>query len=284
MNTDAARARPTDVGPVDAGAADARGIDAPTIDASPDELARLVGGRPRPCLVGLDVDGVLAPIVARADEAQLTPGVAEVLRELTGLTSVAVVSGRSLADLDRLFGIPEGIHVIGSHGLEERGRAPLALDQVERERLDRLMDLAEQAASAAGAGAWVEHKPASVVLHVREADPALGGAAVERLGELASTVDGAHVKAGHAVVEMMARRTSKAIAIEELRGRLGARSVVFAGDDRTDEEVFAVLGADDLSVRVGPGETLAARRLPDPDAVLAWLRALVAELSSSTAP
>lgn len=246
--------------------------------ANPDDLAHRAVMLAAPRLIGLDVDGVLAPIVERADEARLTPGVAEALTELARRAHVAVVSGRSLADLDRLFEIPTGIDVVGSHGLEERGRPPLALDVDDRARLDRLMDLAEQAAAAAGAGAWVEHKPASVVLHVRQADPMSGTTAVERLQRLASAVDGAHVKLGHSVVEMMARRTSKATAIAELRERIGARSVVFAGDDRTDEEVFAILGADDLTVRVGPGETLAAWRLADPDEVLIWLRAMVREL------
>lgn len=249
------------------------------VDADPAELARRVAALAPPRLIGLDVDGVLAPIVERADEARLTPGIAEVLVELAGHSHVAVVSGRSLADLDRLFAIPEGLHVVGSHGLEERGREPLALDTAERARLDRLMDLAEQGAAAAGPGAWVEHKPASVVLHVRQADPMAGATAVERLCQLAREVDGAHVKLGHAVVETMARHTSKATAIAGLRDRLGARTVVFAGDDRTDEEVFAILGPDDLTVRVGPGDTVAVWRLPHPDAVLVWLRAVVAALT-----
>lgn len=260
------------------------GTTATAVDADPDELAGRVAALPAPRLIGLDVDGVLAPIVERADEARLTPGIAEVLVALAGRAHIAVVSGRSMADLDRLFAIPSGIHVIGSHGLEERGRVPLALDDTERARLDRLMDLAEQAAAAAGPGAWVEHKPASAVLHVRQADPTSGAEAVDRLCQLAHEIDGAHVKLGHAVVETMARHTSKATAIAGLRDRLGIASVVFAGDDRTDEEVFAILGPDDLTVRVGPGDTLATWRLADPDAVLVWLRAVVAALDAATGP
>lgn len=251
-----------------------------TTDAEPHELARRAAELAAPLLIGLDVDGVLAPIVERADEARLTPGVADALSALTAHARVAVVSGRSLGDLDRLFEIPDGIDVVGSHGLEERGRPPLSLDPAERTCLDRLMDLAEQAAAAAGTGAWVEHKPASVVLHVRQADASAGAAAVDRLHDLVSSIDGAHVKLGHSVVEVMARRTSKATAIAALRERHGARSVVFAGDDRTDEEVFAILGPGDLTVRVGPGETRAAWRLPDPDAVLVWLQALDHGLAS----
>ena len=254
----------------------------PTTDADPDELARRVAALAPPRLIGLDVDGVLAPIVERADEARLTPGVADALTALAAHTHVAVVSGRSLGDLDRLFEIPAGIEVVGSHGLEVRGQPPLALDAGERARLDRLMDLAEQGAAAAGRGAWVEHKPASVVLHVRQADPTSGAEALDRLSQLAREVDGAHVKLGHAVVETMARHTSKATAIAGLRDRLGVASVVFAGDDRTDEEVFAILGPDDLTVRVGPGDTAARWRLRDPGAVLVWLRAVVAALDSAS--
>jgi trehalose 6-phosphate phosphatase len=248
---------------------------------SPLDLASLAAHCTRPLLIGLDVDGVLAPIVSRADQAELLPGINDALAALTPLApsvSLAVVSGRAVDDLEQRYGFPEHITVIGSHGLEWRDGHPLELDTDERHTLEQLTTLARAAANDVGAGAWVEHKPASAVLHVREADPDASTIAVEQLSKLAAMVPGAHVKHGHQVVELMARHTSKATAVADVRRQVGAASVVFVGDDHTDEEVFADLGPHDISVRVGPGDTLAAHRLPDPDAVLAWLRALPAAL------
>lgn len=250
-----------------------------TTDVSPQHLAEQIVARPRPLLVGLDVDGVLAPIVERADQAALLPGVDDALARLLAIApaaqlAIAVVSGRAVDDLGARYAFDAGIAVVGSHGLEVRDGAPLALDADEAHTLDQLTTLADAAARDAGSGAWVERKPASSVLHVREADPATAATVVEQLTSLASLVPGAHVKRGHAVVELMARSTSKATAMAELRRATGAATVVFVGDDHTDEEVFATLDDSDVAVRVGGGDTVAHHRLADPPAVLAWLSSL----------
>jgi len=62
----------------------------------------------------------------------------------------------------------------------------------------------------------------------------------------------------------------------ELREELDARGVVFAGDDRTDEEVFAAIDGGGCTIRVGPGPTAARHRLAGPPDVLRFLRALAA--------
>jgi trehalose-phosphatase len=249
------------------------------VDVTATDLARMTVDATRPTLIGLDVDGVLAPIVERADRAVLVPGMAEVLAELAGVLPVAIVSGRSVDDLEQRYGFPEQITVVGSHGLETRAGPPLVLDNDERARLDSLIELAETGVEVAGTGAWVEHKPASVVLHTREADPQRAERATTLLLERAPGIDGAHAKQGHAVVELMCRTTSKAAAIGRLRHHIGAATVVFAGDDHTDEEVFAGLEPSDLSVRVGTGPTKARYRLADPTDVLDWLRLVLVGLS-----
>src|SRR4051794_29235145 len=62
----------------------------------PDALAREMAALARPMLVGLDVDGVLAPIVAHADNAELLPGMREAVTALAHRVAVAVVSGRTV--------------------------------------------------------------------------------------------------------------------------------------------------------------------------------------------
>jgi trehalose 6-phosphate phosphatase len=235
-------------------------------------------GMPRPVVVGLDVDGVLAPIVAHADDARLLPGVLEAVGELAALTPVAVVSGRSIEDLSR-FGFPDHVEIFGMHGLERRDDSPVELGHHEQRRYERLARLAADAANQAGDGAWVEVKPAGVVLHVREAPPDRSAASVAELHRRAADVTGAHVLPGHGVVELLARATSKADAMASLQAEVHAGGVVFVGDDRTDEEVFAALGDEGCSIRVGPGPTCARFRLAGPPEVLLFLRGLIAALA-----
>jgi trehalose-6-phosphatase len=47
----------------------------------------------------------------------------------------------------------------------------------------------------------------------------------------------------------------------------GASSTLFAGDDLTDEDGFAVLSNTDVAIRVGGGETRAPYRLASPEEV-----------------
>jgi trehalose 6-phosphate phosphatase len=241
-------------------------------------VAAVAAALARPVVVGLDVDGVLAPIVRHASEAQLLPGVLDAVGELAGLTPVAVVSGRSVEDLSR-FGFPDHVEIFGTHGLERRAEGPVELAHQEQRRYERLARLAAEAADQAGDGAWVEAKPAGVVLHVREAAPDTSAASVAELHRRAADVTGAHVLPGHGVVELLARATSKAKAMAALRAEVGGGGVVFVGDDRTDEEVFAALGDDGCSIRVGPGPTAARFRLAGPPEVLLFLHELTRALA-----
>ena len=241
----------------------------------PAVIAQRVASRPRPLLVGLDVDGVLAPIVAHADDATLLAGMGAAVSAVAALDDVfvAVVSGRSLAGLAQ-FGFGDDVEMIGSHGMETRDHPMEPLTDDERTLLADLDGAAVAAAEHAGAGAWVERKPASVVLHVRQADDSAGASALDELADIARRFDGATVKAGSGVLEAFARHTDKGTALMALASDLGTVTTVFLGDDLTDEEAFAHLSPGDVAIKVGDADTIAPHRLADPPAVLTWLRAL----------
>lgn len=243
----------------------------------PAEVAAVVAARPRPVLIGLDVDGVLAPIVDHADDAVLLDGMADAVRDVAAMSEVhvAVVSGRSVDDLER-FDFGDDMEVIGSHGMESRGRPMPPLTHDERTLLARLDDAATRAAGRAGDGAWVERKPASVVLHVRQAGEAAGADALASLAAAVAEIDGVTSKAGSGVLEVFARHADKGTALVELAGRLGATTTVFVGDDITDEDAFAHLATDDVTIKVGDAPTIAQHRIADPAAVLAFLRSIAA--------
>lgn len=251
-------------------------MSAPT-EVTPDALADLIRPQLADGLLAFDVDGVLAPLVDHADDSRLQPGVHEALAALADTAWVAIVSGRALESLERLFAFPANLHVIGSHGLEVRGADEPTLDDDEQYTFDQLEIIGARGVTAAGQGAWLEYKPVSVVLHTREADSALAAPAVEAVGNLARMIDGAQVKPGSDVVELLARTASKGDALLALAGRLGRAPITYFGDDVTDEDAFRMMADTDIAVRVGPGETAARYRLAGPTEVAALLDALTVD-------
>ncbi|MEO0631140.1 MAG: trehalose-phosphatase, partial [Planctomycetota bacterium] len=121
-------------------------------------------------LVASDYDGTLSPIVDDPSKAVPDRESVVALRALAQIpgTHVAVISGRSLADLAVLLSEPEGVHLVGSHGSEfDVGFADaLSPEAVElRKRVEaELESIAE-----AGDGFQIETKPASVAFHYRNA-------------------------------------------------------------------------------------------------------------------
>lgn len=222
-------------------------------------------------LVTSDFDGTLAPIVNNPLDARPLMPAADALIVLAGLpaTTTALISGRALATLRELSAMPAVVHLVGSHGAEfDSGFA----HTIDRDLLQTITD--GLAAIAVGKpGVTVETKPASVALHVRNASPADGEAALAAAWD-ASAAWNAHVTTGKAVLEFAVINTDKGEAIDILRREQNATAVVFFGDDVTDEKAFARLTGSDVGVKVGPGDTAATYRIDSPADVAAALQYL----------
>ncbi|CAM5788939.1 trehalose-phosphatase [Cellulomonas persica] len=241
----------------------------------------------RPLLVGLDFDGTLAPLQDDPALSRILPAGVEPLRTLVATPGVALalVSGRALHELHELAEVPVGTYLIGSHGAERARVTRHGLDrdvvQLSDEQADRLAELGARASQVARGrdGVWVETKPTAVVVHTRlaERDDARG-AESEALA-LGDEL-GSGVLHGKDVVEISVLHASKGEALRALRDELGARVVVYAGDDVTDEHAFAVLTEHDVAVKVGDGETSARLRAADPDELVAALAALAEALTA----
>ncbi|BBZ19441.1 trehalose-phosphatase [Mycolicibacterium gadium] len=212
-------------------------------------------------LVTCDFDGTLAPIVSNPADARMLPDAATALTALAELpdTHVALVSGRALGVLRTLSRMPASVHLVGSHGAEfDTGFA----HDIDEGLLTRIIaELNEIAADKPGV--TVETKPASVALHVRNASPGDGEAALDQARRASDTWD-AHATAGKAVLEFAVIQTDKGEAVDILREQNAATAVVFLGDDVTDEKAFARLRDGDIGVKVGPGDTAAGFRIESP--------------------
>lgn len=237
-------------------------------------LAALAGaGR---LLVACDYDGTLAPLVADPAAAYPVPEAIEALRALADLpnTSVALISGRALVDLSALSGLSEPVHLVGSHGTEWSTGAVRGMDDERKDTLQRLIS-ALAAIAARYDGVAVETKPASAVLHVRNADRAAAAAALTELADCPLRWPGLHVTRGKEVVEIAVVPTDKGAALAELRSLLDADAVLFVGDDVTDEAAFARLSGADVGVKVGEGASRATYRIAAPTDVASLLADLL---------
>lgn len=205
-------------------------------------------------LVGSDYDGCLAQIVEDPAAAMPDESALEALRILSQLpaTDVAIISGRSLTELERLVGAKADIVLVGTHGAE-REAAGLVHHGVEAVATT-LGPLAESAE-----GVKVEVKPSAVAVHYRQA-PDQEAAVHEQMTQLA-TETGGRLIPGKMVYELVFGSHSKGSAVEALRSEFRAGAVFFIGDDTTDEDVFEQLAPPDVGVKVGEGHTSAAFRI-----------------------
>ncbi|QSB13679.1 trehalose-phosphatase [Natronosporangium hydrolyticum] len=249
----------------------------PALRGALDQLAKV-----HRLLVTSDYDGVLAPIVTDPARAFPLPAGIDALRSLAGLpsTTVALLSGRARADLAKLAELGPPVRLVGGHGAELTERLQLTDEQAAlRERLATA--LAELVADYPGA--WLEAKPASLVVHTRTAAPEVGAAARAAVHAGPGSWPGVALGTGKEVVELSVVSANKGTALAALRTETGADAVLFLGDDVTDENAFAVLGDADVGVKVGPGETRAGHRVADPPAAVAVLEFLREQRSGAVA-
>lgn len=238
------------------------------------DALRRVTGVPR-LLVACDYDGTLAPIV---DDPSAAIPHAPAVAALIGLAELedvgtAIISGRSRDTLATFVKVPPSVVLIGDHGAW-----PSDVDS----EADQTVAAISEALSAVAAdfdGAVVEPKSLGAAFHYRHVSDKDQASAAARA--VASRL-GARVIEGKQVVELVLGEGDKGAAIRSLQVRESYDCIVFFGDDVTDEDAFAVLGDDDVGVKVGDGPTLARYRVSDPVEVAQSLEILLAERRALT--
>jgi trehalose-phosphatase len=237
-----------------------------------------------------DYDGTLTPIVRRAEEATLTDAMRSLLRELARYVTVAIISGRDLADVQKMVQLDE-LYYAGSHGYDVAGPGGLRMQQDQAQdhlpELDAARRELEVRLEALG-GAWVEQKRFAVAIHFREA----AASDEPRIERAVNEVRAAHPrlrkKGGKKIFELqpdVAWDKGRAVhwLLEQLELKRPDVIPVYVGDDVTDEDAFQALPDPGFGIRVGsPDEpTHAAFYLRDSDELEQFIRDLLAQLKES---
>lgn len=248
-------------------------------------VARLGGARA--LILLLDVDGTLAPIAGRPEEAAVPPETREVVAALAARpdTRVALISGRAAADALRMLAVP-GLAAAGNHGFElvTPRRGARAHPEAAPYHAALRAAAAELRARLAGVdGALVEDKGATLSVHYRQVPPGQADA-VRGAAEAVAARHGLRASVGKLVSEirppLAIHKGTAALALAvELSEDLPGATLFFAGDDVTDEDAFEQLRAHDrtaVTVHVGDHPHTAAEfRVPDVRALRELLAAVL---------
>jgi trehalose 6-phosphate synthase/phosphatase len=230
----------------------------------------------------LDYDGTLVPYTATPELARPDPTLLELLSALAARphTEVHVVSGRGRETLERWLGrLPLVLHA--EHGFWSRGLNGSdwsAITEVgggwREPAIEILRDI-----TARTPGSLIEVKDVALAWHYRMADPEAGARRANELRlHLTQLLSNQPVEilAGHKVVEIRPYGVHKGRIVPPLPPeRLASMAVLAIGDDRTDEDLFAAVPPDAITIRVGPGATRARFRLDGVPAARALLQSLV---------
>lgn len=224
----------------------------------------------------LDLDGTLVEIEEHPDDVVAGDALRALLRSVCEAAggAVALITGRTIADADRVLGGAIG-NIAGVHGLEHRIGGKLNRDHEAVLELRAALADVRGLIEAGALQAKVEEKGASVALHYRHA-PEIE----QQVRASAAQIAARHrlrTLPGKMVIEIVAGAHTKGDAVEAFLRTppFGARVPVAVGDDVTDEDAFAAAArAGGFAIRVGESPTSsAAYRLATPADVHRWLRA-----------
>ncbi len=215
--------------------------------SSLDQIQELLGplvSEPGRAAIFLDLDGTLAPIVPRPADVAVPPGISRLVRKLEHIClAVTVVSGRPATEAKRITGNSD-LAYIGNHGFETMlpGRAVVLFPDAQPyvARVKKLVEYARSLPEMVDSGIGLEDKNATMSFHYRRAshpDDALSfikgkfSAKIESLGLVA--------REGRKVLEVRPPvDIDKGVAVGHLVDRLGAKLMLYAGDDSTDIDAF----------------------------------------------
>ena len=252
--------------------------------AADPELARRCASARRPLLL-LDYDGTLQPHVRVPEQAAPAPRVRELLAGAAALARTYVVSGRAAEILESWLGaLPIGL--VSEHGLSIKHPEGAWSEppRIDARVLDEVVQPLFRDFWQRTPGSRIERKAASLAWHYRGSDPRLGAWRAKELStQLGARLQGQpySVLLGSRVIEVRhAAITKGAAASRILAANCDSDLVLCAGNDRTDEDMFAALVASQVpSIRiyVGGSNTSAEYFVETPEELIGELEAILSQ-------
>lgn len=222
-----------------------------------------------------DVDGTLVDFVADPATALIPRALQKTLAELsTALAgALAIISGRSIADLDRLFA-PLQLPLAGQHGAEARRDGTISILAPATSALASILAPVYAFAETRPA-IRIEDKGLSVAIHYRGAEESRDALAALLDDAMARHGSDYELLASHLAFDVRPRTANKGFAVEWFMAAapFAGRTPIFIGDDRTDEDGFAaVLARGGHAIKVGGrGTSIAPWHLAAPEELWRWL-------------
>jgi trehalose 6-phosphate synthase/phosphatase len=234
-------------------------------------------------LILLDYDGTLAPFSDLPREAVPTSRLIALLTRLTEdrRSLVALVSGRSRPDLERWFGGIPNLWLAAEHGAVVRSPVSQVWEQPHQSPNThwklRVLPILEHFVERTP-GSFIEEKEFSLVWHYRMADLEFGDWLAN---DLVANLD--HMLANSLVKAVKGQKTVEVKLVWANKGQMYSRLLVpnhkpdfimAAGDDATDEDLFAQLPQSAWTIHVGRNRSRARYYVSDPKEMLAMLERL----------
>lgn len=229
----------------------------------------------------IDADGTLLDIAPRPEHARASRFLLTILDELYFALegALAVVSGRRIEDIDRLFS-PLRLPASGIHGAQLRRSPHDPILEGDAPDIPARVVGAIAATAARHPGVFLENKGKALAVHWRAA-PEREGALWAELSQALEDVaaPALAILRGHCVFEIKSSSTTKGDAVSAFMhtAPFAGRAPVFIGDDVTDIAGMAVAKAfGGRAYSVGQMLEGADGAFASPSDVRAWLERLVA--------
>lgn len=223
----------------------------------------------KPPVFFLDYDGTLTPIVDRPELAVMSEGMRDVVGRLSKRFKVAIVSGRTREDVQMLVGI-KGLIYAGSHGFDISGPGISMIEPRAKETIPLISEISRRLSQQLGSitGILIEEKRFSVAVHYRLVEEEHLPGIKDCVEKIVTGNRPLRLMSGKKVFEILpAIDWDKGKAVRWIIRALGTSwpevSVVYIGDDTTDEDAFRVVRTRGAGVLVSeePKESAADFRL-----------------------
>jgi trehalose 6-phosphate synthase/phosphatase len=226
--------------------------------------------QPRTALF-LGYDGTLTELQKQPKKAAPDHQLKELFELMTvhSQFDIYIIAGRTREEMDNWFGA-YGFHLIAEDGFFIKNQSSgqwTQLDlQVDLSWKSQVYSILQHYTDMTP-GSMIEEKSASLVWHYRQVEPEFGAwKAHQMVPELRDLLSNFPVTINHAGkrVEVASMMINKGMAMQQIRNNAPYDYVLCAGDDITDEIMFRSASENDLSIKVGPGDTSARFRVSSP--------------------